>query len=562
MNSNLITDEKAEKITALAHAILVILSAVLYSVTSDKFCAAVTCSLIIALQFFTKQRIEYTDRSIIYTSIFAFIYSYGADLFSPFDKNFYIIIGDIFSTSVSAPFLLYLAAATALFKYNEYAFGVSAAFCMMSILLTSDINPNASGLKLNTYYSMYFTIIALITSAMILGIQTLKNVFLKRPKNAKGIIKKTLLFLAIFSSLAFSGISIFAIRKFENSIRLLDIFITKYALLHLQKGRHIAFGKDVNLNKTIDPYVRRNSAKIVIRAVASSPPEYLRGRAYDKYMNGRWTDSNSLATIKMRLARQENILAFNRFLDDDCPENVSSMSETRIFPEKILLSEVLVAPPNCAALDIFANAIARSPNGNIYPEEWDRGTAFTAYGIQDSEQNAFRAPSPPLDKRLLEIHPSLENEIDLLLAEAINKEKGGIPKTDREIIRILEKHFLENFKYEIVEDTSNCPIKDPISSFFNRKTGHCELFATAMTLALRRYGIPSRYVTGFVCNEYNPQGKYYVSRLGDAHAWCEAYLRDEGKWILAEPTPPSAIPLFKHEWGTFERLFDAFKTLA
>lgn len=35
----------------------------------------------------------------------------------------------------------------------------------------------------------------------------------------------------------------------------------------------------------------------------------------------------------------------------------------------------------------------------------------------------------------------------------------------------------------------------------NDKRGHCEYFATALTLALRELGIPSRYSTGYMVDE-------------------------------------------------------------
>jgi hypothetical protein len=94
------------------------------------------------------------------------------------------------------------------------------------------------------------------------------------------------------------------------------------------------------------------------------------------------------------------------------------------------------------------------------------------------------------------------------------------------------------------------------------KKGHCELFAASTVMLLRKYGIPARYVTGFICEEAHPGKKYYVSRLGHAHAWVEAYLRDQQKWVLVEPTPPTGIPNFSHEWGLTETWIDWIKEIA
>ncbi len=68
---------------------------------------------------------------------------------------------------------------------------------------------------------------------------------------------------------------------------------------------------------------------------------------------------------------------------------------------------------------------------------------------------------------------------------------------------------------------------DPAEDFlFNTKTGHCQRFATAMTLILRSQGIPARFVIGFKGFETQGQGKYVV-RQSQAHAWVEALIRDD-----------------------------------
>jgi transglutaminase-like putative cysteine protease len=87
------------------------------------------------------------------------------------------------------------------------------------------------------------------------------------------------------------------------------------------------------------------------------------------------------------------------------------------------------------------------------------------------------------------------------------------------------------------------------------RQGHCEFFATAMTLLLRLRGVPARYVNGFLVEEYNHLGGYYVVREKNAHAWVEAYIPEKG-WMTFDPTPPtggsgrrdSLIPL---KWREF-----------
>ena len=92
-------------------------------------------------------------------------------------------------------------------------------------------------------------------------------------------------------------------------------------------------------------------------------------------------------------------------------------------------------------------------------------------------------------------------------------------------------------RYAYTLDLRGDPGKDPLAYFlFARHAGHCEYFASAMTVMLRSVRIPARYVTGFLPGEFNNVGGDYIIRASDAHAWVEAYFPGYG-WITFDPTP-------------------------
>ncbi len=124
--------------------------------------------------------------------------------------------------------------------------------------------------------------------------------------------------------------------------------------------------------------------------------------------------------------------------------------------------------------------------------------------------------------------------------------------------KALEAHFAESklYDYSLDLDAINArrqPGVDPIEDFVsNHRTGHCEYFASALTLMLRSQGIPARMVVGYRGGEFNYVGNYYLVRQCDAHAWVEAYLAPKdipegaiypeelhagGGWLRLEPTP-------------------------
>ncbi len=127
------------------------------------------------------------------------------------------------------------------------------------------------------------------------------------------------------------------------------------------------------------------------------------------------------------------------------------------------------------------------------------------------------------------------------------------------LLKKFESYFLQagRFKYtldfrNVIRDESLDPVEDFVR---NHRSGHCELFASALTLMLRHQGIPSRLVVGFHGAEFNDLSQIYMVREKHAHAWVEAYLRPEdctpdmierglagpeGAWVIVDATPYSA----------------------
>ena len=59
-------------------------------------------------------------------------------------------------------------------------------------------------------------------------------------------------------------------------------------------------------------------------------------------------------------------------------------------------------------------------------------------------------------------------------------------------------------------------------------SGHCEVFAAALTAMARSIGMKARVVTGYRAGEYNRIGGYYIVRQSNAHAWTEIHLGPRG----------------------------------
>jgi hypothetical protein len=123
----------------------------------------------------------------------------------------------------------------------------------------------------------------------------------------------------------------------------------------------------------------------------------------------------------------------------------------------------------------------------------------------------------------------------------------------------IELYLRTRFGYTLTQPDP--PPADPLAYFlFRRQAGHCEYFATAMTVMVRSLGIPARYVNGFLPGEYNDVADSYIVRGSDAHSWVEVYFPRYG-WIVFDPTPPAgAKPEFSfgrlaYYWDWFEMVW-------
>ncbi|KQX08654.1 transglutaminase family protein [Flavobacterium sp. Root420] len=114
-----------------------------------------------------------------------------------------------------------------------------------------------------------------------------------------------------------------------------------------------------------------------------------------------------------------------------------------------------------------------------------------------------------------------QNEIEAILKE-INIENKSII----EIAQQCNAYVFENFTY--TKGITN--IETTVDEILTLKKGVCQDFAHILLQLLRTAGIPSRYVSGYICpNESGLRGE------GATHAWVEIYTPKQG-WLGLDPT--------------------------
>ena len=113
------------------------------------------------------------------------------------------------------------------------------------------------------------------------------------------------------------------------------------------------------------------------------------------------------------------------------------------------------------------------------------------------------SPTPPLDPILDILRPEISEPLGVIVAK---------------VSEYIHAHF------EYARDVTNA--SSPIAELLEHRKGVCQDFAHLMIAILRSFGIPARYVSGYVHRE---------NKESQSHAWCEAWLPDLG-WVGVDPT--------------------------
>lgn len=98
--------------------------------------------------------------------------------------------------------------------------------------------------------------------------------------------------------------------------------------------------------------------------------------------------------------------------------------------------------------------------------------------------------------------------------------RAGMPLA--QLIAEVAHYIHEHFEYAPDVTLSTSPIDDVLE----QGKGVCQDFTHLMIAILRSFGIPARYVSGYL---------HRPNKESQSHAWCEAWLPDSG-WMGVDPT--------------------------
>ncbi len=303
--------------------------------------------------------------------------------------------------------------------------------------------------------------------------------------------------------------------------------------------------------------------KLVMRVRVAQPPDQnsslrWRGVTLDQYDGKSWRDSTSRTATGHALAIQVPRRGNTYWVDDATKYNHSEA--LRYVTRQTFYLEPLETPTIFAASKpLWIEGLKslwkddsdglwtshHSMNRLIYTVESDTRTP----GDNELQKNNEQVYDPDITSRYLQIPRDFDRRVAGLSAEITRNSKSVI-----ESARLIEAHLRSKYNYSLNLRRSDESL-DPIVDFLlNVRSGHCEYFASSMTLMLRTQGIPARIVNGFQTGEYTNISEFYTVRQSDAHSWVEVYFPAYG-WVAFDPTPAAGLSTYETNWASLFRQY-------
>ncbi|OQA18367.1 MAG: Protein-glutamine gamma-glutamyltransferase [bacterium ADurb.Bin363] len=296
------------------------------------------------------------------------------------------------------------------------------------------------------------------------------------------------------------------------------------------------------------------SDKVVLRLITSSQIQRLRCKVYTDYIKGSWKTSPKRKVLSSVVRENLTLPEYGKeykgiftagYSLPEVPEFIDCIVKTVSYGNTVFFT-----PPETYMLMVNIPGVQIDQYGIFYPDPPSEKMEYALIGLAGLDK--VLCPESDDTNRYLDVPSYLDTRIVSLAKDLTSSKEDAYSKC-----LAIEGYFHRTFQYGL--DFKPSKQGDPVEEFIlNKKSAHCEYFATGMILLLRSCGIPSRYVTGFLVHEYNRSTGYYVVRERDSHAWVEAYL-PQGDWVTFDPTPPGGLfeqYLGENEPGIFKQIID------
>lgn len=277
-------------------------------------------------------------------------------------------------------------------------------------------------------------------------------------------------------------------------------------------------------------------------------PMFWRSTSLDQYEGGVWTRSREwvgvrdarghIRAMNSRASASESILMRSRREDLRLVRQSIYMDNV---PEQGLPALTLLQQIQCKespkevslswdTTNDFTALMARKGSRRLAYEAWSEIQDFDPEVLRKARVD-YREVFGAGDYRRLTSQSLLPETIQLI--ESISG--AHVSPYDKAVA--VQQWLEKDGRFLYTLDVPKLDGEHPIDDFILKvRRGHCELFASAMTLMLRSLGVPARVAIGYKGGSWNEDDRSYLVRAYMAHSWVEAYFIDYG-WVTFDPSP-------------------------
>jgi transglutaminase-like putative cysteine protease len=286
--------------------------------------------------------------------------------------------------------------------------------------------------------------------------------------------------------------------------------------------------------------------RIMLRIFADSAPGYLRGKAFDTYQGSSHDTSYTawVATTVRKPLVPNNVgrtpprVRAGYRVYDLTSSPLPDAQVLDVWPEQGTTARIFT-PLGATRLGIRAIDVGVDDHDIVTFNDGEVGRPYIVFTEAATDLQSPGSAEPPSGE-YRESLTSFDRHIDDEVRDLASRLFADCQST-RDKIDAVRSYFLDNYSYRLGIDVPHR--MDPVTFFLTKQPpAHCEYFATGTAVLLRLADVPCRYVVGYVSQEWNPIGNFWVARNKDAHAWVEAYDEDERAWVIVESTPASGVP--------------------
>jgi len=276
---------------------------------------------------------------------------------------------------------------------------------------------------------------------------------------------------------------------------------------------------------SIQTIMEDTNSEVVLRVTSAASPGYLRAMAFITYRPSEWKEGSNRSHVAPDERRLFGRMSLFRLSNRQANREMTVRHESTVI-------DALFTPLGACSIEAPFDDLDRDDDDGTLKARDTR--ANLTYHIDYSTSLNMDPPSPDMIRRMTNLQ-----YVDARFRPLANRIFRNC-RTTAEKIEAVTEYFHTNYTYSL--GLSVPADQDPVTYFLlQASTGYCEYFATGAALLLRLVDVPTRYVTGFFVSDRDEDGKSWVARNMDAHAWVEAWDAERNTWVIVEATSQDAL---------------------